>query len=482
MIIDDVANLLVMERILVIQKPSGSGIYTKSLTPGKSDDQLVAAFLTALGSFISEMKQHQPLRKEQLLARKMEEIIGHRRFVIFLIEAEHVAVAAILKDEPRNPNLLEKRLRTLVKSIEEHFRNELINFQGNLQPFEPISKFLNQYLFVSLMETPWIFKPSSKTQILNEDTQLVKSAIWDIQSRLSEKEGLYFDQLTDLCLKKTGVVGYLEAIQALLTLIKNGELVPLDEKVEVPDFDLDDQIEGITLPPIMEGPTRPMEPGDEPSRPPDDPRDPIGDIPKDFPGEKEYNPPITTDPVVRDPISQGGQISGGIGKTGGQVTSVAHGKDKLLQVLIDPTTIQKITLESETGKPEGGNGGDFTPAPHDVEGSSVIERLRQIPSNDLPSSLVADILKRNIIFEQLETSNLSIVEKIGTFEELTADIRHLMMTGYIESISENPTDGLIIFIESSQENFLTVVSVARLGIGADTEGEEYLWIIARKRN
>ncbi len=497
--INDIANLLVLERILVIQKPSGSGVYTKSIIPGKSDDQLVAAFLTALGSFISEMKPDTPTRGKPLLARKMEEIIGHRRFIIFLIEAEHVAVAAILKDEPLNSNLLEKRLRSLTKAIEEKFKNELINFQGNLAPFERIAELLDQYLFVSLMETPWRFKPTVDNNVtVTKEVQLVKSILWEIQSRLSEREGHYFDALTELCLKKTGVLGYLEVIESLITLIQSKELVPLNEDVKIPIFKLKD-LEGLkrVQSPVIADSHEPalpdlMEPNEAMITSPTnlfDENEPITSktsVSKIKSLESTFDKISTSQESGTNPQSPEHHSIPASTKTMEVSNKIITNQNEtsLLQLLTDPATIEEISIEESIASPEiTSESIEITTAERtlmvDVDINSILEQLRNLSPADLPPDLIVDILKRDITFERLGTSNLVFDEKEGSFDELKRDLQKLTMNAHVESMLDNPTNGKIVIIESPSNQSVFAVSVTKI---QENMENGYLWIIAMKRN
>ncbi len=496
--INDVANLLSIERILVIQKPSGSGIFTLSIIPGKSDDQLVAAFLTALGSFISEMKQSVPSRGLQLLTRKMEEIIGHERFIIFLIEGQNVAVAAILKEEPHDQNLLEKRLRKLTKTIENKYQSELTNFQGNLKVFEGMKEITNEHLFISLMETPWIFQQKmAEDKSWDEEIHLVRSILWKVQSRLSEDEGLYFDELTKICLKKSGILGYLEVIKTLLILIKNRELIPAIKNIKLPSIQLRDLDVGAELdlasvekPPlsyettpttIMTSTMSKMMTTEE--------KEPT--IPRQQSAMEELEETfqvITTEEISTQPeVSFTRKDTHKILNDQFPSTKIDE-SHSILQLLINDATIEDVDVNElsshSTGIPEHSVSTMVNrPSTPEEKSTQFIDKdqfirdIESIPESDLPFDLLVDILKRDLVFDLLNDPRAKIDEHSGTRDELLEILKTLMTKGTIIRSDTNAVGGKVVFIQPfTTKNKIKVITMTR-----HAENNAFIWLIAEKR-
>ncbi|NHI93997.1 MAG: hypothetical protein EAX96_16025 [Candidatus Lokiarchaeota archaeon] len=114
----------ILKYLMVIHKGTGLTIYEKAFFKPFIDPDLVGGFLTAIQSFGSEISSTETSMKK----------LVYKNFQIEIEDGDYIRTALILNGEPTEHLL--KQLQKYVKEFENTFRENLINWSGNLQVFK----------------------------------------------------------------------------------------------------------------------------------------------------------------------------------------------------------------------------------------------------------------------------------------------------------------------------------------------------------
>ncbi|MHA1783855.1 MAG: hypothetical protein ACTSVE_01525, partial [Candidatus Helarchaeota archaeon] len=134
-------NVAAMQALLVIVKDSGNCIYNQQFQVELNAD-LISGFLTAISAFQVE------LRKD-----KAEENVGfelkYGEYNILLVDRQLIRAALILDKEPDDD--LREILNKFSEKFENRYRENLINFDGNLNPYKQALPLVLEHLRLSLL-------------------------------------------------------------------------------------------------------------------------------------------------------------------------------------------------------------------------------------------------------------------------------------------------------------------------------------------
>ncbi|TFG00828.1 MAG: hypothetical protein EU540_04805 [Promethearchaeota archaeon] len=111
--------------VLIIQKKSGLSLFSMNYGKSQLDSNLVSGFITALSSFGTELSGGQTIG-----IKKME----YESLKIILQQGDYINVGLILNDFPEK--WLNLRLKTFVKAFEDKYKPYLVDWDGNIEPFE----------------------------------------------------------------------------------------------------------------------------------------------------------------------------------------------------------------------------------------------------------------------------------------------------------------------------------------------------------
>ncbi|MHA1230557.1 MAG: hypothetical protein ACTSRP_08020 [Candidatus Helarchaeota archaeon] len=122
----DIANL---QFLMVIHKQAGASIFNYAMGETEFDPVLVSGFFTAIGAFETELsKKHE---KEEV-GRGFE--LSYSKYKILVMDGELVKCALITEFVPSQE--IRQQLQEFLERFEQVYRNELINFRGNVNVFK----------------------------------------------------------------------------------------------------------------------------------------------------------------------------------------------------------------------------------------------------------------------------------------------------------------------------------------------------------
>ncbi|HUX99023.1 MAG TPA: winged helix-turn-helix transcriptional regulator [Candidatus Deferrimicrobium sp.] len=114
----------IIHYLMVIDKNSGVTIFEYNFTASTMEPDLISGFLTAIRCFGTEI-----VDEETAITK-----LAYKNFEIILDEVEKITVALILKGQPREN--VTKGLKQFVLEFESQYKEELINWHGNVNLFK----------------------------------------------------------------------------------------------------------------------------------------------------------------------------------------------------------------------------------------------------------------------------------------------------------------------------------------------------------
>ena len=138
--LSDVEN---MQYLLVITKDGGVPCFSKSLADVPIDESLVSGFLSAISSFGLEIGS-----KIQEGEGGLEEL-SYRQFKIIINEGSLVKVALLLLKRPSET--LKQKLKSFVKYFEDVYKDDLIDFSGEVFQDVPVTKMIEDIFEADLL-------------------------------------------------------------------------------------------------------------------------------------------------------------------------------------------------------------------------------------------------------------------------------------------------------------------------------------------
>jgi len=122
-----------LQYLLIIHKTSGTMMYSLNFSDLELDPALISGYLSAINSFGSEFS-----RDRAINIKKLE----FDRFKIVMKEGKMIRVGIIIAkiDE----DWMNEKLREFIEEVEQQFKDELLNWNGNTNIFRPIKEIFNR--------------------------------------------------------------------------------------------------------------------------------------------------------------------------------------------------------------------------------------------------------------------------------------------------------------------------------------------------
>ncbi len=226
----DLVNLLYCEHIMITHKLTGICLFKFGTSMLKVDPQLVSGFLSAISSLFTELKSEEV--KDRTIVRDFTEDIGDRTFKIVTFEGNYSVTALILERPPKFNNRLRKRGREFVYAFEKRFQRYLVDFVGELDPFQAAIEDLDQLLGLSLLG-PLVINKEIESENYDNELLLV---VQEQSNQLANSEGLFIKEIVNHGLFSSKFK-YIEIFEKLLDLFKDKILVPQNSNRKLPSFD-----------------------------------------------------------------------------------------------------------------------------------------------------------------------------------------------------------------------------------------------------
>ncbi len=121
----------ILSYLLIADQKSGICLFELNLGDIKINPDLVGGFLHALQSFGLEISDSETSMKT----------LSYQNYQFQIETGEYSRVALILRGEPNK--FLRSKLKTFVKQFELDFKEDIINFTGNMDVFKPVGKLFN---------------------------------------------------------------------------------------------------------------------------------------------------------------------------------------------------------------------------------------------------------------------------------------------------------------------------------------------------
>lgn len=238
----DVINLFSCEYLLTIHKKVGGAVFNRQISRYKIESQLVSGFLSAITSFFSELNIIDSLNKRSII-RTFSEDIGDKIFEIVTCEGDKSVIALFLNRKPKYLNLFKKRLRNITYTFETEFKEQLESVLPDENAFKFAGQLLDEHLGLSLL-SPLKLNQTYEGSLLNS---WLIPLIRDQTMKLADNEGVYAEEILNLCLYDLLDMSYQEALVELLTLLNEKVLVPIDSTRHIPIFKFDELVEDSDL-------------------------------------------------------------------------------------------------------------------------------------------------------------------------------------------------------------------------------------------
>ncbi len=137
-------DTLTIEYLLVIDKNSGTALIHQNFGSITFDENLISGFLQAISTFKYEIK-----RKESDDETRETMLLDYEDYKILLKDGDYIRVALILTGDPSD-NLKVSQVK-FIKAFEEKYKDYLINFKGDLTPFQDCGDLIKDIFKMSLM-------------------------------------------------------------------------------------------------------------------------------------------------------------------------------------------------------------------------------------------------------------------------------------------------------------------------------------------
>ncbi|MHA1229620.1 MAG: hypothetical protein ACTSRP_02425 [Candidatus Helarchaeota archaeon] len=123
---------LILRYIMVIYKNSGIVVYSYAFSGFDMDEDLISGFLTAIGSFGTEIT-----KKDTDM-----ESIKYQDFEIEVANGTNIKVALILNG--KKIDVIKKLIRKFINMFEMEYKNELKNWSGDVSIFNNANKLIDE--------------------------------------------------------------------------------------------------------------------------------------------------------------------------------------------------------------------------------------------------------------------------------------------------------------------------------------------------
>lgn len=125
--------LQALKYLLIIYKTNGVSLYSRNFGNLKLESDLLSGFLSAITSFGSELTGGQ-----NVSLRKME----YETLKLIVQKGDFVDIGMLLDDFPEE--WLDLRLKAFVKVFEDEYKNHLLKWTGDIQPFSTTNLLFNR--------------------------------------------------------------------------------------------------------------------------------------------------------------------------------------------------------------------------------------------------------------------------------------------------------------------------------------------------
>ncbi|MHA1268648.1 MAG: DEAD/DEAH box helicase [Candidatus Helarchaeota archaeon] len=127
--------------LLILHKNSGVTLYSYNFSDKTIDPALISGYISAINSFGIELSG-----SSHVNMRKME----YDRFKIILQEGEYIRIGLIISDIQED--WLMKKIEHFVITIEDHFKHQLSEWNGNINVFKSIGILFNEIFGINIIK------------------------------------------------------------------------------------------------------------------------------------------------------------------------------------------------------------------------------------------------------------------------------------------------------------------------------------------
>lgn len=198
-----------IQHLLVIDRRSGTPLFSRSYGSGELDGSLMSGFLQALTSFGSEISVKKGLKqpapapgqdtgatgrgvpvlgkgsKDSKGPAKEGYIYEYEDFKILLMDGELVRVGLILDASPTS--YIRRQLRAFLTAFETKYGDAVRHFQGNVTEFEQAAPFIEEALGLSLIYPHKVVSSTRK-----QDLPKLQRAIYETAETLVKERKFFF--------------------------------------------------------------------------------------------------------------------------------------------------------------------------------------------------------------------------------------------------------------------------------------------------
>ncbi|MHA1298673.1 MAG: hypothetical protein ACTSO9_04420 [Candidatus Helarchaeota archaeon] len=214
-------DLLNIDYLLVIDKNTSSSIYNHTFQEQTIDPQLISGFISAIAAFRRELKG----KEEGVLGDETGGFeLSYADFKILLFDGEYIRAALILETSPTER--IKQNLRMFTTEFESNYKDAIINFDGNLNPFKSADSLIEKIFEVSLI---WPQRARDLTEGEKKDlSNLEKFLVWIALEDQKERKYFFIPKLITEA-QNVQKESQLEILNAIYNLKNKGifEAIPL---------------------------------------------------------------------------------------------------------------------------------------------------------------------------------------------------------------------------------------------------------------
>jgi len=229
-VLDDILNI---EAVVVILRAHTLSIYDQWVGLQKVDAQIFSGLVSAIAAMITELSSRTEVRERHSFL-EFSQSAGDEDLIVWAAQGKFVSIALILKR--RSSKDLRRILASLVYEYESKLHDEIVNFIGSLDGiYEKSEEIVEQTLhFEFLRPMRLIMDPSE----CPKGSQALARVIKEEQRALASSEGLFLRELVSVAIRSLGDIPYHRVLQQVISLVKKGSLVSVDEAGKLSKIEL----------------------------------------------------------------------------------------------------------------------------------------------------------------------------------------------------------------------------------------------------